>query len=77
MMAAERSKAGLGMGGAEPLLRMKPSPPQRIISRLKGTFIKRYILKRTSKTEIRPEAQSEKAESCRENLLNEKQLNVP
>ena len=42
-----------------------------IISGLRETFMKRYIVERTSKTEIRPEEQSEKAESCRENLCNE------
>ena len=42
--------------------------PQRIISGLRETFIKRYILERTNKAEIRPEEQSEKAQSCRENL---------
>ena len=44
----------------------KPSQPQRIISGLKETFIKRYIAERTNKAEIRLEEQSEKAESCRE-----------
>ena len=33
--------------------------------------MKRYIVGRTNKAEIRPEEQSEKAESCRENLWNE------
>ena len=42
-----------------------------IISGLRETFMKRYIVERTSKTEIRPEEQSKKAESCRENLWNE------
>ena len=55
----------------------KPSQPQRIISGLKETFMKRYIAARTSKTEIRPEEQSEKAESCLENLWNEIQLKGP
>ena len=32
------------------------------------TFIQRYVVERTSKAGIRPEEQSEKAESCRENL---------
>ena len=41
----------------------KPSQPQRIISGLKETFIKRYIVERTNKAEIRLEEQSEKAES--------------
>ena len=44
---------------------------------LKETFIKIYIVKRTNKAEIRPEEQSEKAESCRENLWNGIQLNRP
>ena len=55
----------------------KPSQPQRIISGLRETFIKKYIAERTSKAEIRPEEQSEKAESCRENLWNEIQLKGP
>ena len=36
-----------------------------IRSGLKETFIKRYIVKRTNKTEIRSEEQTEQAESCR------------
>ena len=52
----------------------KPSQPQRIISGLRDTFKKRYIVERTNKTEIRPEEQTEKAESCRENLWKEIQL---
>ena len=55
----------------------EPSQPQRIISGLKHTFVKRYIVKRTNKTEIRLEKQSEKAESCREGLWNEIQLKGP
>ena len=47
------------------------------MSGLIETFIKRYIVERTSKTEIIPEEQSEKAESCRENLWNEIQLKGP
>ena len=39
--------------------------------------MKRYIAERTNKAEIRPEEQSEKAESCRENLWNEIQLKGP
>ena len=39
--------------------------------RLRETFIKRYTVERTNKAEISPEEQSEKAESCRENLWNE------
>ena len=45
----------------------EPSQPLGIISGLKETFIKRYVAERTSTAEIRPEEQSEKAESCREN----------
>ena len=46
----------------------EPSQPQRIISGLRETFIKRNIVEMTNKAEIRPEEQIEKAESCRENL---------
>ena len=42
--------------------------------RAEGDFVKRYITERTNKAEIRPEEQSEKAESCRENLWNNVQL---
>ena len=55
----------------------KPSQPQRIKSGLKQTFIKRYIVERTNKAEIRPEEQSEKAESNLESLWNEIQLKGP
>ena len=55
----------------------KPSQPQRIISGLRETFIKRYIVERTSKAEIRPEEQIGKAESFRENLWKEIQLKGP
>ena len=41
---------------------------------LKETLIKIYIIERTNKAEMRPEEQSEKAESCWENLWNEIQL---
>ena len=41
--------------------------------RVRETFIKRCIAERTNKAEIRPEEQSEKTESCRKNLWNEKQ----
>ena len=40
----------------------KPSQPRRIKSGLKETFIKRYIVERTNKAELRPQAQSEKTE---------------
>ena len=55
----------------------KPSQPLGIISGLKETFINRYAVERTSKAETRPEEQSEKAESCQENLWNEIQLKGP
>ena len=38
----------------------KRSQPQRIISRLRETFINRYIVERTNKAEIRPDDQSER-----------------
>ena len=38
-----------------------------MISGLRETFTKRYIVERTKKAEIRPEEQSETAESCQEN----------
>ena len=41
------------------------------ISGLKETFMKRYRFERSTKAEIRPEEQNEKAESCGENLWNE------
>ena len=44
---------------------------------LKETFIMRYTLERTNKTEIRPEEQSEKTESSQENLWNEIQFKGP
>ena len=42
----------------------KPSQPQSIISGLRETLIKRYIVERTNKADIRQEEQSEKVESC-------------
>ena len=39
-----------------------------IISGLRETFIKRYVVEKINKAEIRPEEQSEKAESCLENI---------
>ena len=48
-----------------------------MISGLKETVIKRHIVERTNKAEIRPEEQSEKTESCRENLWTEIQLKGP
>ena len=55
----------------------KPSQPLRIISELEENFIKRSVVERTKKAEIRPEEQSEKAKSCQENLRNEIQLKGP
>ena len=55
----------------------KPSQPQRIASGLRETFMKRIIVERTNKAEIRPEEQSEKAKSCRENLWNGIELKGP
>ena len=55
----------------------KCSQPQKIISGLKETFIKGHTVERTNKAEIRPEEQSEKEESCRENSWNEIQLKGP
>ena len=40
-----------------------------IIIKLRGD--RRYIAERTNRAELRLEEQSEKAESCRENLWNE------
>ena len=43
--------------------------------RAEGDFHKEiHVAERTNKADIRPEEQSEKAESCRENLWNEIQL---
>ena len=56
------------------MLVLKLTQPLGIISGLKETFIKRCTVERTNKAEIRPEEQSEKAESCREDLWNEIQL---
>ena len=56
---------------------LKAQQPQRITSGPKETFIKRYVVERTSKAELRPEEQREKGEICRENLWNEIQLKEP
>ena len=55
----------------------KPTQPQRTISGLRETFIKIYVVERTSKAKISWEEQCEKVESCRENLWNEIQLKGP
>ena len=56
---------------------LSPVNQQRVVLGLKQTFIKRYIVERTNKAEVRPEEQSEKAESCRENFQNEIHLKEP
>ena len=45
--------------------------------RLRKTFIKRYIVEKTNKAELRPEERSEKAKSCPENVWNEIELKGP
>ena len=55
----------------------EPSQSVGIISGLKETFIKTYIVERTNKAQIRPEELSEKMESCREDLWNEIRLKGP
>ena len=52
----------------------EPSQPQRIISGLKETFIKRCIVERTNKADMRSQEQSQKTKSYRANLWNEIQL---
>ena len=49
----------------------------RVISGLKETLMKRHIIERTKKAEIRSEEQSEKTDSCRENLWNQIQVKGP
>ena len=51
--------------------------PQGTIAGLGEIFVKRYIVERTNKAEIVPEEQSERSESCRENLCTEIQLTGP
>ena len=53
------------------------SQPLGIISGLKETFIKTYIVERTNKPEIRLEEQSDKTESCGETLWDKIQLKGP
>ena len=48
-----------------------------ITSGLKETFIKRYIVERANKAELRPHEQREKTDCRRENLWNEIQLKGP
>ena len=45
--------------------------------RAEGDFRKEIYIERTNQAEIRPEKQSEKAESCRKNLWNEIHLKRP
>ena len=47
---------------------LSPVNHKRIIPGLCETFIQKCTVQRISQAEIRPEEQSEKAESCRENL---------
>ena len=54
-----------------------PVNPQRITSGLRETFVKRYVVERTNKVELRPDEQREKVKSCRENLWSEIELNGP
>ena len=55
---------------------LKPNQPQEIISGLKETFVKRYIVE-TNKAELMVQEPSEEAESCHENLWNEILLKGP
>ena len=55
----------------------EPSQPLGFISGRKETSIERYMVKRTNNADIRPEEQSAKTESCRENLWKEVQLKGP
>ena len=54
-----------------------PSQPLGILSGLKEIFIKRYTVERTNKAKVRQEEQSERTESCQEDLWNEIQLKGP
>ena len=56
---------------------MEPIEPQRIISGLGEIFTQRYAVERTNKAEIRPEEESEKAESFWEKLWKEIQVKGP
>ena len=48
-----------------------------MVMMMKETFIKKCIAEKTNEAELRPQEQSEKTESCRENLWNELQLKGP
>ena len=60
---------GVGHRTANELINwyFEPSQPLGIISGLKETFIKINKAEKTNTAEIRPEEQSQKTESCREN----------
>ena len=47
---------------------LSPVNQQRVVLGLKQTFIKRYIVERTNKADIKPEERSQRTESSRENL---------
>ena len=66
IMSTERNSAG-GFQAQCYLVKwcFEPSQPLGIISELKETFIKRHMVERTNKAEIRPEEQ--KTESRQEN----------
>ena len=53
------------------------APHCGVISGLRETLIKRHLVERTNKEEIRPDEQSGKAESSRGNLWNGIQLKGP
>ena len=55
----------------------KAQSTTKMITGLRETFMKRYIVERANQAEIKPEEQSEKAESSRENLWNEIQFKGP
>ena len=55
----------------------EPRQPLGIISGLKETFIRKHVVERINKADIRPEDQSEKMKSCRENSWNEIDLKEP
>ena len=62
------------------LLAAKQEPHKKSLSlneKFRETFNKRYVAERTNKVEMRLENQSEKVESCQENLWNEIQLEGP
>ena len=82
---AREKKKGVGGGGGgekeadiiEISWCFEPSQPQRILSGLRETFRKRCIVERTDTAKMTADEQSEKEESCRENLWNKIQLKGP